>query len=62
MELCDARHVLDWDTLMDMSKIELLELYKEKKQEGVVVYFKGSGRYEGYWRLDNKGDVILIRD
>ena len=52
--------ILPWSRLMEMSKEELLELYKANKEDGKMVFFKGLGRYDGYWKLDCKGDITLI--
>lgn len=60
MQLCDTRHVLDWNTFMYLSKSELLDLYKKKKSEGMTVYFQGQGKYQGLWQLDKKGDIVLV--
>ena len=49
--------VLPWSRLMESSKSELLELYNEQKQKGVMVLFENQ---EGVWLLDKNADVVLI--
>ena len=49
--------LLPWSRLMESSKSELLELYNEQKQKGVMVLFENQ---EGVWLLDKNADVVLI--
>ena len=58
--MCDVYHVIDWNMFFEMSHSELLDLYNEQKSQGKTVFIKGSGQYSGYWKLDNKGDIVLV--
>lgn len=49
--------ILPWSVLMDSSKSELLDLYNEQKQKGVIVLFRNE---EGLWMLDKHADAVLI--
>lgn len=60
--MCDVNHdnnvILPWSELMQMSKSELFELYKEHKRNGQTVYFYS--QVSGYWKLDHNADAVLI--
>ena len=49
--------VLPWSRLMESSKVELQDLYKEQKQNDTMVLFENK---EGFWLLDKNADVVLI--
>ena len=48
---------LPWSVLMESSKSELLDLYKEQKEKGNMVLFENK---EGLWLLDKNADAVLI--
>lgn len=55
----DNKVIYPWEKLMNSSKCEILDLYKEHKEKGQTVYFQNK---EGLWLLDHKGDATLIQE